>query len=127
MKDEYSNPLFLHPSDNPSSIVVSQPLTESNWRSWSNAMRMTLKGKNKLGFIDGSILEPLVEDSKRPSWKRNNNIIASWIMNSVLKDIAASISYTCTTSKIWNDLKTRFQKKNGPRIFKIKHDLMNLK
>nr|KYP33450.1 hypothetical protein KK1_045698 [Cajanus cajan] len=126
-KDEYADPLFLHPSDNPSSVVVSQPLTESNWRSWSNAMRMALEGKNKLGFIDGSVPKPSVDDPKQQSWKRNNSIIASWIMNSVSKDIAASISYTSTASDIWNDLKIRFQKKNGPRIFKIKRDLMNLK
>uniref|UniRef100_A0A151UDE8 Retrotransposon gag domain-containing protein n=1 Tax=Cajanus cajan TaxID=3821 RepID=A0A151UDE8_CAJCA len=75
---------------------------------------MALEGKNKLGFIDGSILKPFVNDPKRQSWKHNNSIIASWIMNLVSKDI-------------WNDLKIRFQKKNGPRIFKIKHDLINLK
>nr|KYP63586.1 hypothetical protein KK1_018165 [Cajanus cajan] len=90
-------------------------------------MRMALEGKNKLVFIDGSVPKPSVDDPKRQSWKRNNSIIASWIMNSVSKDIAASISYTSTASDIWNDLKIRFQKKNGLRIFKIKRDLMNLK
>jgi len=28
--------------------------------------------------------------------------------------------------EIWDDLKTRFLRKNGPRIFQLKHQLMSL-
>ena len=34
--------------------------------------------------------------------------------------------FTETAYDIWNDLKDRFQQSNGPRIFQIKRDLMNI-
>lgn len=54
-------------------------------------MRMALIAKNKIGFIDGSI--PILEigDSLFHSWQHNNNIVASWIINSISKDLASSV------------------------------------
>ena len=51
------------------------------------------------------------------SWIRNNNIVISWILNSVSKEILASIIYSDSAFDIWLDLKDRFQQSNGPRIF----------
>lgn len=58
MDDAYANPYFLHPSDNPGLSLVSQPLTGENYNSWCKAIKIALLGKNKFGFVDGSIKEP---------------------------------------------------------------------
>ncbi|XP_073285756.1 uncharacterized protein [Primulina huaijiensis] len=82
--------------------------------------------KNKLGFVDGSIPKP---DNSDPnlltSWKRNNNIVISWILNSVSKEISASIIFADSAVDIWQDLKDRFQQSNGPRIFQLRSELIN--
>lgn len=56
--EDPSNPLFFHHSNHPGVILVSQPLTEDNYNTWSRAMIMELSAKNKIGFIDGSIKQP---------------------------------------------------------------------
>jgi len=49
------NPLYLHPSNTPGSILIPQQLTGiENYTGWSNSMRVALLAKNKIGFIDGS-------------------------------------------------------------------------
>jgi len=53
-----SNPFLIHPSDNPSLMLVSHPLSGDNYNSWKKAMKMAFLGKKKFGFVDGSILEP---------------------------------------------------------------------
>ncbi|KAL5794686.1 hypothetical protein ACOSP7_003280 [Xanthoceras sorbifolium] len=54
-----SNPYFLHHSDIPGLILVTQSLTRGeNYSTWSRAMLIALSVKNKLGFIDGSIPKP---------------------------------------------------------------------
>jgi len=40
-------------------------------------------------------------------------------LNSVSKDIAASVIYINSTDDMWNDLKDHFSQKNGPRIFQL--------
>ena len=118
--NDASSPYFLHHSDNPGLVLVSQPLTEENYASWSRAMLIALSVKNKLGFIDGSIPKPGdTELIRLNSWIRNNNIVISWILNSVSKEISASVIYSESAYEIWLDLKDRFQQGNGPRIFQL--------
>lgn len=52
-------------------------------------MVIALTVKNKVGFIDGSIMAPDATDSLFQSWIRNNNVGMSWILNSVSKEISA--------------------------------------
>ncbi|KAL5568470.1 hypothetical protein UlMin_025045 [Ulmus minor] len=123
--DDSSNPYFLHHSNNPGLVLVSQPLIGENHASWSCAMLIALSVKNKLGFVDGSIPKPTGTNPNLSSWIRNNNIVISWILNSVSKEISASIIFSVSAYEIWLDLKDRFQQSNGPRIFQLRRELMN--
>src|SRR5438045_7630327 len=53
-----SDPLYLHHSDQPGLVLVSQTLTEENYSTWSHSMTMALTVKNKHGFVDGSVKQP---------------------------------------------------------------------
>lgn len=89
-------------------------------------MAIALSVKNKLDFVNGTITKPEGTNSDLINfWIRNNNMVISWIFNSISKKISGSIIYVTSVNKIWNDLKNRFQRKNGPRIFQLKRDLMN--
>lgn len=125
--DDPSNPFYLHHSDGPGLVLVSQALNGDNYASWKRAMVIALSVKHKVGFIDGSI-EKLDETDSilLNSWIRNNNIVISWILNSVSKDISASIIFSNLASEIWLDLQDRFQQSNGPRVFQLRRDLINL-
>ncbi|KAL5556239.1 hypothetical protein UlMin_038475 [Ulmus minor] len=126
--EEPSNPYYLHHPDSPGQILVSQQLTGENYTSWSRAMLIALSVKNKLGFVDGSIAEPPCTDANLfNSWIRNNNMVISWILNSISKEISASVMFASSSREIWLDLKDRFQQKNGPRIFQLRRELMNLR
>ena len=118
--DDPLSPFFLHHSDSLGLILVSQYLNGENYTSWSRAMLIARSVKSKIGFIDGSILRPDGTDlALLNSWTRNNNIVMSWILNSVSKDISASILFSDSAIEIWIDLRDRFQQSNGPRIFQL--------
>ncbi|XP_073046189.1 uncharacterized protein [Primulina eburnea] len=91
-------------------------------------MKIALSVKNKLGFIDGSVIKPSEsEPNLLNAWSRNNNIVISWLLNSVSKDISSSVLFAESAMEIWNDLKERFQQSNGPRIFQLLRDLLRLR
>ncbi|XP_019190609.1 PREDICTED: uncharacterized protein LOC109185067 [Ipomoea nil] len=52
------DPMYLHVIENPNLILVSPPLSNINYTSWSRSMKIALEEKNKYGFIDGTIAKP---------------------------------------------------------------------
>ncbi|XP_024030943.1 uncharacterized protein LOC112094408 [Morus notabilis] len=125
--DDPFNPYYLHHSDSTCLVLVSQLLTGDNYASESRAMLIALSVKNKLGFIDGSISKPGGNDlNLLNSWIRNNNMAISWILNSVSKEISASIIFSESGYEIWLDLEDRFQQSNGPRIFQLRRELVTI-
>jgi hypothetical protein len=123
--DNFSNPFFLHNGDSPGAILVSQPLIGENYNTWSRSMTMALRAKNKLKFVDGTLIKPSDPDGAE-AWTRCNDMILSWILNSLSKEIAASVIYINTCSEMWMDLKERFSKKNGPRLFQLQKSISAL-
>ena len=91
-------------------------------------MILALSVKNKVAFIDGSLPAPEADEEPQQyqQWLRSNNMVISWILNSVSKDITPTIIGYSTAAEIWIDLRDRFQQRNGPRFFQIKKDLVNL-
>jgi hypothetical protein len=102
--DNFSNPFFLHNGDSLGTVLVSQPLIGDNYNTWSKSMTMALRAKNKLKFVDGTLVK-LVDLDRAKAWTRCNDMILSWILNSLSKDIAASVIYINTCSEMWMDLK----------------------
>jgi hypothetical protein len=89
-----SSPYYLHHGDSPGSILVSQVLQGDNYHTWSRSMIMALTAKNKLKFIDGSLKKPSTElEDEFHAWNRSNNMVLSWILNSVSKGITTSVIY----------------------------------
>ena len=122
--DAQLNPFMLHHSITPTTNLVSTPLAGSNnYSSWSRAMMLALSGKNKVGFITGLIKKPS-EGNLLSAWKCNNDVIASWIINSISKEIAASLVYNGNVKEIWDELKERYKQSNGPHIYQLRKDLV---
>ena len=89
-------------------------------------MRKALHGKNKYGFVDGSILEPALGHSTHALWHRNDNIVSSWLLNSLSKEMQISILHSSSAKVVWDDLQERYKQRNDPLIFQLKHELITL-
>ena len=85
--------------------------------------------KNKLGFIDGTftLSSPLISNpSSVQAWIRCDNMVGTWLTNSVSLKLQASIIYEDTALEIWNDLKNHFAQTNGPRVFNLQKEIAEL-
>ena len=122
--DKLSSPYFLPSIENPGIILVSQPLTAENYSHWSMLMTKELSAMNKLGFVDGSIPEPSDPNSSLfQAWWGCNDMVFSWIINDLSRDIACREIYSDKANEIWMDLKVRFIQRNGPRLLELKKAL----
>jgi len=122
-----ASPFYLPHGESLGTILVSQPLIGENYNTWSRSMIMALTAKNKLAFVNGSLLQPAVESGvEYQAWIRCNNMVLSWILNSASKEIAASVIYIDTCHGMWLDLKERFSQKNRPRVFQLQKSISAL-
>ena len=119
-----SSPYFIPPFDD---VLVSQPLFgPKNYLSRSRAVFLSLSGRNKFGFLDGSISTPDLSHPLYNAWHRANTTILSWMVNSLSKDLATSVMYIHTARELWIDMHDRFSQPNVPRFFEIQKEISKL-
>ncbi|KAF5449681.1 hypothetical protein F2P56_030100 [Juglans regia] len=91
-------------------------------------MQRALRAKNKLGFINGEISKPTsTNDPLLEAWERCNDLVTSWLQNSISPSIKSSIALVNKASVVWTELQERFTQQNGARIFQLKRALAGLK
>ena len=120
---EPSDPMFIHPSDYPGQLLVANAFDGENFDSWKRTFLRALSSKNKVGFVDGKIAQPAADSPLLPYWQRCNDLVASWILNSLHKDISGSILYCNTAAEMWSELTDRFGQSNKAKLFQIKKEL----
>ncbi|KAL6347334.1 hypothetical protein AAG906_016787 [Vitis piasezkii] len=83
LSDDSSSCYYLHPSDNPGALLVSEIFTA-------------------------------------------NNLVLSWLMNSIAKEIRGSLLYFTNAFDIWEELKIRYLRSDGPRVFSLEKSLSSI-
>ncbi|XP_058746040.1 uncharacterized protein LOC131618902 [Vicia villosa] len=118
-----ANPYYLHPNENPALVLVTPPLDDKNYHTWSRSMQISLISKNKDKFIDGSLPKPAVSDILFAPWIRCNTMVLAWIQRSISASIARSVLWIDTAAGVWKNLQVRFSHSDIFRISDIQEDL----
>ncbi|KAL3375216.1 hypothetical protein AABB24_006618 [Solanum stoloniferum] len=114
--------LYIHPSDSPGTVLVPVQFDGDRYQSWRIGVMQALSEKNKLGFIDGSCGKP---DAIR-QWKRCDDMVTRWILNSMTKEISDSVGYVNDSAELWKVLEDRYDHANGSKIYEIQKEINNL-
>lgn len=126
--DDPNDSLYLHYSDQPGLVLVTQPLNGENYSTWGRAMLMALSIKNKEGFVNGIIKQPPESSTTElQQWRCCNNLVKAWLFNSISQDIGASIIYNESAHEIWLDLKYRFSRTNSVHLFHVEKAIHDCK
>lgn len=124
---DLQNPLFVHPSDGPTSISVSKLQGSGDYRSWRRSLESQLASKRKLGFVLGIVRRSTTDEYEGIQWDTCNNLVISWLHNNVCESIKKSILFVSSASEIWARLEKRFLLTNRSRKYKLIRDLFGLK
>uniref|UniRef100_A0A803Q290 Retrovirus-related Pol polyprotein from transposon TNT 1-94-like beta-barrel domain-containing protein n=1 Tax=Cannabis sativa TaxID=3483 RepID=A0A803Q290_CANSA len=89
-------------------------------------MMVALAARNKIKIVDRRLPEPDVDDEEYDAWFRCNSLVISWILHTVLSEIADSVMYLDNAARIWSELQERYHQKNAPRVFVAKRSMQAL-
>ena len=125
--DHYDNPFFLHNLDlDGLALVIDHLAPGADFHVWRRSVRMALNVRNKLGFIDGTILKPPDNHRDSGAWSRCNDMVSTWLMNSVSKKIGQSLLFVNNAEGMWKNLMSRFKQDDARRIYVIEQKLSNI-
>ncbi|GJT16323.1 cysteine-rich receptor-like protein kinase 8 [Tanacetum coccineum] len=101
-----NHPLFLHQHDHPDLILISKKLTGSdNYGSWKRSMMIALNAKNKLKIVTSEHEKPTIDLVHRAIWERTNDMIISWILNTIDEHIVQLKQNTTSIEIYYHKLK----------------------
>ncbi|XP_022889340.1 uncharacterized protein LOC111404823 [Olea europaea var. sylvestris] len=122
-----NSPYFIGANESSGALLVTQMLDANNYHSWARSIKRALRIKNKLGFIDGSLCAPAdAENPLMEHWLYCNDIVISWLQNTMTVDIKASTLYVETAHQLWVEIEQRLAQQNAPRIYEIKQGIAAL-
>lgn len=92
-------------------------------------MVRSLGFRKKLGFIYKRIKRPEdpIDPDELDHWEQCNCAVTTWIVNSLSKEIAASLVHIDDAADAWEDLEAWFGGSNGPAVLTIHEEIYNLK
>ncbi|XP_060211978.1 uncharacterized protein LOC132639557 [Lycium barbarum] len=76
-----------------------------------------------IGFIDYTCVRPTEDSPQIRQWDRCNNLVISWLTNSLTPDIAESVQHSDTAESIWKQLNNKYGIVSGTKVFEIKKEL----
>lgn len=120
MKGERSENL----DGNTNQRLSSALLNELNYLPWSRAITIALGGKAKLSFIQDDNKKPETSDKTYDSWIAQDQLVMSWLLNSMEPKIAEIFSYSENSKELWKSIKDMYGDiNNAARVFQLKKEL----
>ncbi|XP_019239864.1 PREDICTED: uncharacterized protein LOC109219851 [Nicotiana attenuata] len=121
-----NHPYHLNSSDSPGMTLVNSVFEGRGYPGWRRSILLSLSAKKKLGFINGDCQPPDLKSPEYEQWSCVNDMVISWILNALSKDIADSVIYSKTAKDLWDSLEQRFGRSNGAKLYHLQKELSGL-
>jgi len=107
--------------------ITGHKLNGQNYTQWARSVHLFLQGKGKEEYITDEATKPHEGDAKLKTWKLENSLVMSWLLNTMTNEIGGYFMYFSTTKEKWDATQeTYLDVDNTSAIFEIKsliHDL----
>ncbi|GJU25541.1 cysteine-rich receptor-like protein kinase 8 [Tanacetum coccineum] len=122
------HPLFFHLNDHPGLLLILKKLLGSeNYETWWRSLLIALSAKNKLKLINGDYEEPDPSSKVRAYWERANDMLISWILNTVSEQIGNNLTFINLAYALWSELHEHYSQLDGHRIYQLANEIVDLK
>lgn len=93
-KDAYYVALFDGSSLIITHVQLEENFKDNNYAECAKTIRLALRSKRKLGFIDGRIPKPENDLDKEEDWWEINTLVGSCSLNTIEPSLRSSINYS---------------------------------
>lgn len=87
---------------------TSHKLNGQNYIQWSQSVMMLLCGRSKEDYVTGTAVAPKKTNPKFKVWNAENNLVMSWLMNSMATNIKENFLLFIMAKDIWEALRDTY-------------------
>ncbi|GMN60843.1 hypothetical protein TIFTF001_029932 [Ficus carica] len=96
-------PTAISENSNHTSLqITTHKLNGTNFLKWSRSVLMVVRGKGKLGYLDGTIAKPNTIDPSYPTWEAHDLIVMAWLIHPMEDSIVNTYILFPTAKRIWD-------------------------
>ena len=130
--ESYPRPsLTINPTasfDNSPLQITPYKLNGKNFLQWSRSVQMVIRGRGKIGFIDGSTKKPDLTDPTYAAWDTQNALVMSWLINSMEEHIGSLYLVHSTAKVIWDKVRLAYSDlENSAQLCELRDQARDLK
>ncbi|XP_052173043.1 uncharacterized protein LOC127788605 [Diospyros lotus] len=108
--------------------ITGHKLNGQNFIQWSQSVMMFICGKGKDDYQTGAVSKPKEDAAQYRIWKAENNMVMSWLINSMNNEIGENFLLYNTTQEIWEAVKEAYSHvENTSELFEIESVLNDLR
>jgi hypothetical protein len=124
---KFSTPVSYSDDTNTSHKLNYILLNEFNYLPWSRVETIAFGGRSKLSFINGSTVSPEVNDPEYEAWLSKDQLVMSWILNSMERNLVEIFSFSKSSSDLWDAIRDMYENQNNSTsIFQIHREVASL-
>ncbi|XP_074347626.1 uncharacterized protein LOC141686490 [Apium graveolens] len=113
------HPLYLQNIDHSGETKLQQVEGTENFGFWTGSIIIALSAKNKLEIVNGTCVRPNEDSPLRAQWDRINDMVISWIMNTVSDEVSNGMYFVTSTQDVWIELHDQFLSVNGHQVYQV--------
>ncbi|KAH7688654.1 Retrotransposon gag domain-containing protein [Dioscorea alata] len=108
--------------------ITCHKLDGKNFLQWSRSVLLVIRGRGKIGYLNGEVQRPEVNDSSYANWELTNSIVMAWLINSMEPQISRTYLFLRTAKAIWDAVNRNYSDlENASQVFEIKNKLKELR
>ena len=86
-------PIAVSDNTSPSLQITPFKLNGRNFLQWSRSTAIAIRGKGKIGFLDGSSPDPPADDLEYTAWDTTNSLVMAWLLHSMEDNIGETFLF----------------------------------
>lgn len=89
-------------------LITTHKLNGTNFLQWSQSVTLFIKGRGKIGHLNGTTTEPAITDPSYNTWEIENSMVMSWLINSMEPSIGRSYLFLPSARALWDAVKDTY-------------------
>jgi hypothetical protein len=107
---------------------ITIKLNGTNYALLSQIVEMYISGKDKLGYINGDLPQPDLNDLTFRRWRTKNSIVKGWLINSMDPSLFGNFIRFPTVKQVWESIAiTYFDRNDKSQVYDLKRRVTRMR